>query len=121
MTPVQTSLEVIARIEELDRQKQKEMSYIQPIRRLRRAKIKDINERLELNWKWLYQFYPNLCSIKHAVTFRDLITSGYLENRVRLEVVGEESFVAGSKEWSDYLRERKNIPDPYADMIGGSV
>ena len=121
MVPVYTSLEIIARIEKLNKEKKKELSYIKLIRMFRKTKVKEINEKLQINWERLYEFYPDLCNIKNVSTFSDLINSGFLQNKIRLSLVGEKSYVAGSKEWSDYLDEQNNKPDPFEKLIGGPV
>ena len=94
---------------------------IKPVRMFRKTKVKDINERLQLNWDRLYEFYPDFCSIKNVSTFSDLINSGFLQNKIRLGLVGEKSYVAGSKEWADYLNEQNNKPDSFEKLIGGPV
>lgn len=114
MTPVQTSLKIIERIEKLNKDKKR----IKPFRFFRKTKMKDINERLQLNWKWLYEFYPEYSNISNITTFKDLVVTGHLPNMIRFAVYGEDAYVVGSKEWSDHVKEFHN---PFKDLIGGVV
>ena len=106
MTPISTSDRVISRIEVLDERLKKEKARIKPIRFLRKKKIQDINERLQLNWDRLYDFYPDMVSVTDIKTFRNLLSSGMIPNKIREETVDSRIYAVGSKEWKDFLDVR---------------
>lgn len=100
---VSTSARVIERIEVLNEQLNKETKHIKPIRILRKSKIKDINERLQLNWDRLYEFYPDMTSITDISTFKEMLSAGLIPNRIKEELLDSKIYTVDSKDWKDFL------------------
>lgn len=103
MIPVSTSARVIERIEVLNEQLNKEKRHIKPIRILRASKIKDINERLQLNWDRLYEFYPDMTSVSDVNKFKEMLSAGLIPNRIKEEALDSKIYTVSSKDWKDFL------------------
>lgn len=106
MTPTSSARNVVARIRTLTDRLEKEEKRIKPIRFFRRNKIKDLKERLQLNWDRLHEFYPEMCSTYRIATFEDLLDSGFIPNKIRADVVGSTIYVVGSEEYYEMLKKR---------------
>ena len=74
--------------------------------RSKKKKIQDLNERLQLNWDRLYDFYPDMVSVTDIKTFRDLLSSGMIPNKIKEETLDSKIYTVGSKEWKDFLDVR---------------
>ena len=110
MTQVITSRDTANRIKELNKKLEKEHHYIWAVRIFRKQKRKDINERLQLNWDRLYEFYPGMECIHNVDVFLELINSNLMPNRIRSAVVGSKIYDINSKEWQDLVAEKiKNL------------
>ena len=101
-----TSQNIILRIQVLESRLNKEEKKLKIIKFFRKNKIKNIRERLQINWDKLYEFYPDLCGIKKISTFSDLINSGCIPNKWRMETYNSKIYVVGSDEYNELMKEK---------------
>lgn len=91
MIPIITSVRTINSISDLTKRKNKiQNSFI--LRKIRKRKLKEINNHLNYHWGLLYEFYPELKDEKDIHTFEQLFLLGKIKPKYRSAIIGSQIY-----------------------------